>query len=109
MVSTPYGLTQYEWETKLTQALAQQVGEIHLAAQVAQLGLAQIAQTHQLAAQLSAETLAQVDRLLQEAAQANRLTPFKVAALDHLRMVYLFEMLAAVEETGQRLITVVSR
>lgn len=109
MVSSPYGLAEREWEEKLTLALAQQVGQIQVAAQVAKLGMAQIIQTHAYASQLSAETLAVVDRLLQQAEQANRLTPFKGAALQHLRMAYLFEMLAEAERTGNQVIQVVSK
>jgi hypothetical protein len=109
MSSTPYGLAASEWEAELALALAQQVGQIQLAAQVAQMGMAQIVTAHQNASQLSAETLAVADRILQEAVQANRLTPFKEAALQHLRMAYLFEMLSEAEKTGNRIIDVVRR
>lgn len=109
MSSTPYGLAQSEWEEKLTVALARQVGQIQLAAQVARVGMAQIVTTHENASELSAETLALVDQILQEAAQANHLTPYKEAALQHLRMAYLFEMLAEAEKTGNRIIDILRR
>ena len=109
MSSTAYGLASSEWETKLTRALAQQVGQIELAAYVAERGMVQIAQTHEFVSQLSEETLAVVDRMLQEARQVNHLTPFQEAALQHLRMAYLFEMLAEAEKTGNRLIAVLRR
>lgn len=109
MSSTAYGLVESEWEAELTLALAQQVGQIQLATQIAKMGMAQIVKTHQYASHLSAETLAVVDQIVQEAEQANRLTPFKQAALQHLRMVYMFEMLAEAEKTGNRLIDVVRR
>lgn len=109
MASIPSDLVASEWEEELTLALAKQIGQIQVAAQIAEVGMEQIVQAHQNAARLSAETMAVVEQIIQEAAQANRLTPYQEAALQHLRMAYLFEMLAEAEQTGNRLIDLVRR
>lgn len=109
MSSTPYDLVQNEREAELTQALAHQVGQIELAAYVAERGMAQIAQTHEDVSQLCEATLVLVDRMLRDARQTNRLSPFQEAALQHIRMAYLFEMLAEAERTGNRMTDVMGR
>lgn len=47
-----------------------------------------------------------VDQILREAERTGRMTPLKQAALLHLRMAYVFEMLETVEQTGDQIIAV---
>lgn len=108
MVANPYALIASEQTAQDEHMLVQQAANIRHAGELVHQGLAQIAQTHVVASLLSAETLAQVEQCYQEAVQANRMTPFKAAALQHLQLAYLFELLTVVEEAGELMIAMVA-
>lgn len=94
---------------ELTPELAQHLGDLPSARRLIQASLEQSYRTHRLATKTLVGMVATAQERIQAAAAEGRLTPLKEAALQHLTLAAMYEMLAIAADTDIKILDTITR